>query len=122
MPRPKKEHSAARSQVFGVRLTPDERSSIEAKAATAGLTLTDYCRGVLTGSAPDMGAAWQRHAAAPALPPELFAAYVAQLGKIGSNLNQIARQLNSQQGFVPQDLADCLRDVKHLADQARGIF
>ena len=49
MARPKKERADARGLVFGVRLTPDERATIEARAAALGVTVTEYARAAVLG-------------------------------------------------------------------------
>lgn len=71
-----------------VRLTQEERESLEARARAAGLSLAAYLRVCALG---DAGPRAQR---SPTIERELAAQAVAQLNKAGSNLNQIARAVN----------------------------
>jgi hypothetical protein len=71
-----------------VRLTPEERAAAEAAASRAGLSVASYARGQMLGGPPP------RAARRPPVEKEQLARILAQLGKIGSNLNQIARASN----------------------------
>ncbi len=44
---PNQHDSKGRSRIVGVRLSPDERTRLEALAAAAGLTPSGYLRGLL---------------------------------------------------------------------------
>lgn len=122
MPRPKKQLHDARSVVFGVRFTADERAALEAAAATLGVSPTDYARAAVLGG---------RVAAAPVpLPPSGCAtlsvapagvAHIVALNRVGVNLNQIAHALHSGLGLVPADLEACLERVNVLLDDWQGI-
>jgi hypothetical protein len=75
-----------RTAFIGLRMTPPQKAAIAAEAKRAGLTVTEYILG-------------QRRArAAAALPPGtdpvLLARILGQLGKWGSNWNQLARDRN----------------------------
>lgn len=123
MARPKKERADARGLVFGVRLTPDERATLEARAAALGVTITDYARAAVLGgrveaatastTAPDPSTL---QANAPA-----GVAHIVALNRVGVNLNQIARALNSGQGMVPAELSDLLARVNTLLDDWQGV-
>lgn len=129
MPRPKKQSLEARSIVFGVRLTPEERTSIERKAAASGLTPSDYCRAAVLGlqvradppspTSPAVPADGCTPSGAPSPAPDT--AHVVALNRVGVNLNQIARRLNSGLGMVPADLSESLARVNDLLDQWQGI-
>ena len=121
MPRPKKQQQEARSVVFGVRFTADERAALEAAAATLGVSPTDYARAAVLGG---------RVEAAPVpLPPSgcslsvapAGVAHIVALNRVGVNLNQIARALHSGLGLVPADLEACLERVNVLLDDWQGI-
>jgi hypothetical protein len=71
-----------------VRLTEEERKSLEERAQAAGLSIAAYLRACALG---DAGPRAQR---SPTIERELAAQAVAHLNKAGSNLNQIARAVN----------------------------
>ena len=76
-----------------VKVTDDERAGWQAQAEAAGLTLADLIWQRL-GEARPVGRDQVRRRAARRADPELLAA----LGRIGSNLNQIARWANTYKG------------------------
>lgn len=122
MPRPKKQSLEARSVVFGVRWTPEERTSIERKAAASGLTPSDYCRAAVLGlqvQASPLSPASHPEGGQAAAPVNIT--QVVALNRVGVNLNQIARKLNSGLGVVPAELSDSLSRLNELLDQWQGI-
>lgn len=74
-----------RELVLRVRCTEEERAAWQGKARAQERSLSDYARHVL--SAEPM----QRRARPPEVDPVLLAA----VGRAGSNLNQIARAINT---------------------------
>lgn len=82
-----------RAKWVHVKVTDDERAGWQAQAEAAGLTLADLIRQRL-GEARPVGRDPVRRRAARRADPELLAA----LGRIGSNLNQIARWANTYKG------------------------
>ena len=81
--KPKKE-----SKVIGVRASFSEYAELEAKASKLNLTVPSYLRKVGL-DAPKTAAR-----SAPNVDRKLFSEAIGQLGKIGNNVNQIARHLN----------------------------
>ena len=82
-----------RAKWVHVKVTDDERAGWQAQAEAVGLTLADLIRQRL-GEARPVGRDPIRRRAARRADPELLAA----LGRIGSNLNQIARWANTYKG------------------------
>jgi hypothetical protein len=80
-----------RNRNIGVPVDADEFASVEAKARAAGLSLASFARAAMLGSAGP------RARRSPMLNAELLAHAVSAVNKAGSNLNQIARILNSAQ-------------------------
>ena len=117
MARPKKENSDARAVVFGIRLTHDERASLEARAAILGVTLTEYVRAAVLGRPVEAAA----RAAPTASNAPAGTAHVVALNRVGVNLNQIARALNSGSDFAPDELHACLAKVNRLLDEWQEI-
>ena len=76
--------SLSRTVGFTVRVSPDEHTALSAVAGTLNVTLSDLGRIMLLGLE------------VPQPPrPRIDALAYGQLGKIGGNLNQIARGLNA---------------------------
>jgi hypothetical protein len=79
----------ARTAHLTVRLSPDERAAIDAAAEKAGLMAGSYARqALLGGPAP-------RQVRRPPVERKELARLLGELGKIGGNLNQIARSMNT---------------------------
>jgi len=77
-----------RSALVRVRFTPEELTRLQTNATAASLTLSSYI-GQKTINAPP-----PRNARRASPQRMLAGHYLGQLGKIGSNLNQIARAMN----------------------------
>lgn len=88
MARPKKEKALKRSHQIMLRLTDTEYEVISANAKNASLPLAEYARKLITGKQPRI--TYELVADLPELKK-----LIAEFGKIGSNLNQIARHFNS---------------------------
>jgi Bacterial mobilisation protein (MobC) len=95
------EITLARHCRITIRFTHEEAARLNADAATTGLCLSAYVRLVLLH-----------------VEPPRAARMLGQLGKIGSNLNQIARSTNLKTNgvalmpFVERDLARSLADLQ----------
>lgn len=112
MPRPSRSGSAKRqrTKVLPVRFTPVERAQLEADASAAGMKAGSYIRWMLTnGEAP-------RAVRRPPVELENLRVLLGQLGKVGSNLNQIAHRLNDGQGLASTQLTSALGDVRAMRD------
>jgi hypothetical protein len=98
-----------RGRSVNVALTEAERAKVEADAAAAGgLSLSGYARALLMGEVTP--GTKQRP---PADAAEL-ARLLGQLGKVGSNLNQLTRLGNQRQIVPPAALASCVEEVAAL--------
>jgi len=102
-----------RDRVLPIRLSEDERATVDAAADRAGLTASSYARQTL------LGAPAPRQVRRPPVERRELARLLGELGKIagelgkiGSNLNQIARAVNT--GVVPDNsvLPEALRDFQ----------
>jgi hypothetical protein len=95
-----------RDKQFNVAVTLHELELLHARAAAAGMRPADYGRARLF-------AEWRtsaRQAAAPHLDPLL----IAGLSRVGNNLNQIARRLNTLDMPTPPSLEPLLQEVRAL--------
>ena len=81
-----------RDLVGRMRCTPAEFAQLEAAAERAGLTIGAFMR------VQCLGTAGPRAVRRPPVERAALAQLLAQLGKAGSNLNQIAKVLNSGGG------------------------
>jgi hypothetical protein len=101
-----------RDRQFNVGLTTREHELLFARAARAGMRRVDYGRARLLGE--HRGHASALGADAPRLDPLL----IVQLSKIGNNLNQIARRLNTLEFPAPPSLEPLLQEIRALIARA----
>ena len=107
-----------RTKLLQVRVTPDELAAITAQAERAGLTAPSYARSVLL-SAPA-----PRARRRPTVEAEALGRLLAELGKVGSNLNQIAHHMNAGRGEVSPAALDAafsaMADIRGAILEAMG--
>lgn len=100
----------ARTKVIPpIRCTEQERAAIKEAADRAGLSVGAFLRALALGSAGP------RAVRRPPIERKELARLLGQLGKIGSNVNQLARAYNSsgiQPGFP--ELVGVRRDVAEM--------
>ena len=109
MARPK--HKMTRDRQFNVALTARELELLHARAAASGKRPVDYGRARLLAErriAP---------ARAESNGPHLDPLFHAQLLRLGNNLNQIARRLNTFGHPAPPTLEPLLRQIRALINQ-----
>jgi hypothetical protein len=94
--RPQLPDSQRRSRRLWLRLTAQELGAIQAKAEVAGLSFAAYLR---------------RAALSKTVSARTDKQVCGQLQRIGNNLNQIARHLNSGLSVDPDDLARIIHRV-----------
>jgi hypothetical protein len=98
-----------RKRMLGVRVTDAEMAEIEAQATRAGLTPSSYARSVLL-SAPA-----PRARRRPSIEAEAMGRLLGELGKVGSNLNQIAHHMNAGRNEVsPAAMEAALSEVADI--------
>jgi hypothetical protein len=97
-----------RTQSARIRLTDAELAQIDAAADRAGLAVGSYVRAVLfTGNAP-------RAVRSPSVDRKALAQILAHLGRLGSNVNQIARVLNYGESHDQRELERALSEITEL--------
>ena len=126
MPRPQKTILERRSKRIEIRLNEAEEWALNTLASDGGLSVSDLIRKAALGSRPMAKKATPERAA--------FIKGLAELGKIGSNVNQIAKALNTDLAagqratvsgelitatlYAIQTLSENL--LKHLTDGHQG--
>ena len=97
-----------RSAHFGLQLTPSERAELERRAHTRGMLLAEFVRACcFVTEAPEAHTSRRRTRDATAL------ALVGELGRVGNNLNQLAKHAN-QTGQIAEEVAlnEAIADLK----------
>ncbi len=96
-----------------LRLTPEEEQILLSRATERGLSMSDFLRSTALASRPRTTRANPERAA--------LIRGLAELGKLGSNVNQIARAINRQQaaddrmGVAPELIENTLHGVQTLS-------
>jgi hypothetical protein len=97
-----------RQKALRIRLTDAELATIEAAGERAGLSLAGYARSLLLSAPP------VRQARRPPVERAELARLLGELGKIGSNVNQIARVLNGAGDAGQGDLTAVQADIAEI--------
>ncbi len=123
MARKKKEFPPVKERFIGFRVTEELYGIIENEAAQAKMSVSEYCRSLAINKRIILKKEFIFNS------QELLSA-LSNLGKIGSNLNQIARHLNeggSMNQEIKKELIQCItelrsirEDVKEMAGEYRG--
>lgn len=104
-----------RTIIVPIRFTLEERTVLNEAASRAGLTVSSYARARI------MGSALARSVKRPSIDRELAARLIGQLGKIGSNLNQIARTANKNNASA-REFEDALREAAEFRSAIRAFL
>jgi len=100
----------ARSTHLTIRFTPEERASIDTAAERAGLTSGSYARQTL------LGAPAPRQVRRPPVERRELARLLGELGKIGGNLNQLAKAANQGLTVFHHEILAALGGLKVLRE------
>jgi hypothetical protein len=105
-----KSGSEKRERQEGIRLRVNEaeKADIQARAEKAGLSVSGYLRAVAFGSDTHQPRAARR----PPAEKATLAKLLGELGKIGSNLNQIAHRLNQGRDLEPAFLNEICAELR----------
>ena len=112
-PAQKKKKSETRKKVefVGVRLTPNEMALCKARAEEAGLTVASYFRDIVLGDEAET-----QGRKVPSLDQTLISQLLGQIGKVGSNLNQIAKRLNEGGSVAAERVTAEISEVARLRE------
>ena len=109
--RGRKRVSDAKNSFISVRCTAEERSKIDDAARQAGLSIGAYLRSLALGSAGP------RAVRRPPIERKELARLLGHLGKVGSNLNQLAHAFNRERRIPGLDELNAIRQkVGELRD------
>lgn len=105
-----------RVHVVGVRLLTSEYASLRTRAAEAGLRVGSYLRACALG---DVGPRARR---SPTVNAQQLAIAIAQLNRVGNNLNQIAHALNAARTVDARDAASTLAELRDVLGQIKAAL
>lgn len=107
MARPKKSENEQKRCIVQFRTTPEEKLQFEKLAQDSGVTLSDLIKQQILSKPPKHKKATPDRAA--------LIRGLAELGKIGSNVNQIAKEINRQrkEGISPTVPAYVIETALH---------
>jgi hypothetical protein len=88
MPRPKKSDATIKDEFIHLRVDRGEKIKAKEFAKMSGMTVTDFIKARLFNKPPRTKVA--------NLDREVLIKYMSELGRLGSNVNQIAKHMNSQ--------------------------
>ena len=95
-----------------------EKAEIEAKAARAGLSVSGYLRALVFGKDTPQ----PRGARRPVVEKELLVRLLGEIGKIGSNINQIAHVANQGRGVNHPALVQLLENIIVMRQQVKAAL
>lgn len=110
MARPKKQFPPVREKFIGFRVTEDLYETLARDAASANLSISEYCRRLIAGRKINYQAPIIHNDSA-------IVEELKNINKLGSNMNQIARFLN-QGGAMTDGIADDLREAIRLLTES----
>lgn len=100
----------ARTAHLTIRLTPEERAKLDSDAERAGLTTGSYGRKVL------LGAPQPRQVRRVVVEKQMLSKLLGELGKIGGNLNQLAKATNQGLTVYQNEIIFALGGLKVVRD------
>jgi len=102
-----KQVSTKRTPPFSIRMSVDERIEIERRSSAAGLSIAGYFKSAALNQRPRKF----RH---PQVDRAELARLLGQLGRVGNNLNQLARTLNAEGSVEIPELVTALNDLSAM--------
>jgi len=105
-----------RGRTIPVRCTDNEFAVIHAKASDAGLFAGGYLR------ATALGSPGPRAVRRPPVDRQEIARLLGELGRVGNNLNQIARAFNSGEIPPPSEITAALESFSEMRAAIRNAL
>jgi len=106
--RKKPSEQRQKNRIANFRVTPDEYRQIETNAERGGLTFGSYLR------TRALDAPTTRAMRRPVVERVILSKLVAELGRSGSNLNQIARAMNSGETVLIDQIQSVLAEHRQI--------
>ena len=113
---PNRGKSGGRAKGKMVWLTEAENAALEARAAASGLSVASYLR------AAALGEAGPRARRRPTIEKELLGTAIAELNRVGNNVNQIARMGNIGKDIDPGFYAATGDELRQVLTMVREAF
>ncbi len=110
------DRTESRTTHFLVRLSIDEKERFEKRCRDAGITQSDYFRMKCLESKP------LRKRRSLNVNSQMLYQALGQLGKVGSNINQIAKQYNSGFSQATENFEGIRQDLQALRKMVRAAL
>lgn len=117
---PKRGRDGGRAKLFYFRVTEKERAAIGEAASKAGLAPGSYARAELVTKL--LGKSPPRAVRALPVERQALALLLAQIGRVGGSLNQLAKAGNSGLPVDAGDVAPALADLRAIRDEIRALL
>lgn len=102
--------SNKRPAPFSIRLSVDERAEIVRRADAAGLSIGGYWKSAVFNLPPP------RKSHRPSVDRVELAKLLGQLGRVGNNINQLARTLNMEGSVEIPELTEALKELTDMRE------
>ncbi|TXI24140.1 MAG: plasmid mobilization relaxosome protein MobC [Nitrosomonas sp.] len=112
----KRSETRQKTLMVGLRATPAEYAELKQLAEREGLSVASYIR------SRALAAPTTRARRRPPIEAQLLGNLLAQLGKIGSNLNQIARGINQGELVTQGDIQAALGEHRQILASVIGML
>lgn len=112
----KRSETRQRQRRFQLRVLETEYQQLHESAERAGLTIASYIR------AKTLAIPTTRAIRRPVVEVQKLSKLLAELGRIGSNINQLAKRANSGDMPLAGDIRDTLAACRQVAEQAKKIL
>lgn len=115
MTRPKKDEQTVRSNSIHIRMNDTEYELLQERANAVNMSIAEFIRNALDNQ--QVTIKYELVADVPEIKK-----LIGEFGKIGSNLNQIARHLNSGGAVTPEIITDVRTAILDLDDLKYDIL
>lgn len=112
----KRSEKRQKGRVVPFRVSFDEYTELEALAERAGLTIGSYVR------SRSLEKPTTRAVRRPVPEVQKLSKLLADLSRIGSNINQLAKRANSGDTPLAGDIRDTLAACRRVAEQAKDVL